>query len=57
MSLSTTKTTTFSAKCIDPDQPAQSTQSNPGRHIPFQMDRGIDRVKIHETESSEEAPT
>ena len=23
-----------SAQCFDPDQPAQSTQDNPGRHIP-----------------------
>ena len=31
-----------SAKCIDPDQPAQSAQANPGRHISSEMDRGIE---------------
>ena len=25
-----------SAQCIDPDQPAQSAQADPGRHIPSQ---------------------
>ena len=35
-----------SALCIDPDQPSQSEQTNPGRHIPFQ---------IPETENPQEA--
>ena len=29
-----------SASCVDPDQPAQA---NPGRHIPSQGDRVIDK--------------
>ena len=31
-----------SAKCIDPDQPEQSAQTDPGRYIPSQGDRGIE---------------
>ena len=42
MSLSTTKYIMVSAQCIDPDQPAQSTQANPGQHISSQGDRGIE---------------
>ena len=33
-------------KCIDPDQPAQSAHTDPGRHIPSQRYR----VMIPETE-------
>ena len=39
-----------SALCIDPDQPAQSTQDNPGRHIPLRG-RLRYRVLILETEN------
>ena len=47
MSRSTRKTNTMdSALCIDPYQPAQSAQSNPGRHILPQGDREL----IAETE-------
>ena len=31
-----------SALCIDPDQPALSAQTDPGRHNPSQGDRGIE---------------
>ena len=31
-----------SAKCIDPDQPAQSAQTDLGRHIPTQGDKGVE---------------
>ena len=41
----------ISALCINPDQPAQSTQANPGRHI---LSLG-DRVMIPETENLQEA--
>ena len=38
------KTNSFaSAKCIDPDQTAQSAQNDPGRHIPSHGDRGIEQ--------------
>ena len=41
-----------SALGIDPDQPVQSAQVNPDRHIPYQGDRG---VMSPETENQQEA--